>query len=151
MQINKTTIRIQASLNYQVSELAVEIENYTEEELAGYTQYLVETCSQTVKDLSATVGPTHTTNQQSQQKPVVQVQRQAVAQSPRVSPAVQNQGFSNRQQYQPAPASGPNVRFASEKQIQYLRSFGWQGNPQGLTWTDADTLLKQYKQANGIQ
>lgn len=145
MNITKTTIKVQASFNYQVASMEVEVEGYTEEELQGYTQYLVNSCSNTVKSISNAVGPTHT-GQPTQQKPAVQTQIQRpAAQAPYQPKSQYGAPQAPRAQYQPAPASGSNVRFASEKQIQYLRSFGWQGNAQGLTWSDADTLLKQYK------
>lgn len=143
MLVNKTTVKIQASYNYQVASLEVELEDYTNEELQEYTQYLVETCSNTVKNISAAVGPTHTDS-----KPVVktQIEKNSNYQQPNAqynrAPRVANTQYPT---YQPQPAQGPQVRFASEKQLQYLRSFGWNGNPQGLTWSDADMLLKQYK------
>ena len=72
MEISKTTIKVQCSLNYQVASMEAEIANFTNEELEGYTQYLVDTCTQTVKSISNAVGPTHTTQVAS--KPVVQTQ-----------------------------------------------------------------------------
>lgn len=146
MEISKTTIKVQCSLNYQVASMEAEISNYTEQELTGYTQYLVETCSQTVKNISASVGPTHP--QQTQQKPVVQTQVQNQYQAPRTPQPVQNQGFNPqpRQQYQ---SNQYQVKPVSEAQIKYLKGLGYNG-PMPQSWNEANQILQQLKAERGI-
>lgn len=141
MNITKTVIKVQASMNYQVASLEAEIENYTEEELQNYSQYLVDNCSKLVKNISNAVGPTHTTNAPAS-KPVVQTQVQRTPVQNSYQP-VQNQ--APRQPMYHAPAQGQQVKFASEKQIQYIRGLGYTGDTTGMTFADADRLLKQLK------
>ena len=138
MEITKTTIKVQCSLNYQVASIEAEIENYTEMELDAYIGHLVKKCSEIVKNVSNAVGETHTQNVQ--QKPVVQTQVQRPTQNNYNAPRTttyQNQGGFNAQQN--------NVRPASQKQLDYLRN-AFNYVPQGsLTFDEANNLLMQFK------
>lgn len=147
MQVLKTTIKVQASFNYQISSMEAEIADYTEEEFESYKRYLVDTCSRSVKELSNAIGPTHspTNTTPVQTRTTVQTQRvepakvAPVQQAPVQQAPVRTYPAANTQRTSQA------TRFASEKQIQYLHGLGYTGPTEGLTFADADIILKQLK------
>lgn len=92
MKTNKTTLKIQATFNYQVASMEVEIEDYTEQELAEYFEYLSDICSDKVKGISERIGSAHSTTE----KPKVQATRTPYYQ--------QNNQYNNN------PPANPNAR-----------------------------------------
>lgn len=146
MEILNQRINVKAVKAYQTVEMEMTVSNATNEEIAQVKAYLLNEAKIAVESLARDI------ESGSQPKPVAQIQtnrpvQQTQYQAPRVNQSVQNQGFNPqpRQQYQ---TNAP--RKASEKQINYLRSFGWNGDP-NISWDQANQLLQQYKQANGIQ
>lgn len=141
MIINQITITAEASKAYQKYCVALTAEDLQE----GDIEYLKNMAiAEAVKGIDELAGHIEV-------KPEIKVTQQPIQQrpqyqAPRVNQPVQNQGFAPqaRQQYSNAP------RRASEKQINYLRSFGWNGDP-NITWDQANQLLMQYKAQNGIQ
>ena len=136
-EIKEITVNCAVSKNYQKAEFSMTATVECDEDIAAVknmcTQHALELLETLpIKEEPKQVQPT------TQQKPNNQFQ------APRVQP-VQNQGYAPRQQYQ-----NNTPRMASEKQLNYLRSFGWNGNP-NITWDQANQLLQQYKAQNGIQ
>lgn len=144
MEILNQRINVKAVKAYQTVEMEMTVSNATNEEIAQVKAYLLNEAKVAVESLARDI------ESGSQAKPVAQIQssrpvQQNQYQAPRVNQPSQNQGYTPRQQYQnTAP------RAASEKQLNYLRSFGWNGDP-NISWDQANQLLQQYKLQNGIQ
>ena len=144
MEILNQRINVKAVKAYQTVEMEMTVSNATNEEIDQVKAYLLNEAKIAVESLARDI------ESGSQPKPVAQTQnnrpmQQPQYQAPRVNQQpVQNQGFNPRpQQYSNAP------RRASEKQINYLHSFGWNGDP-NITWNEANTILQQLKAERGI-
>ena len=139
MQINKTTIKVQCSYDFQVASMEAEIEDYTDEELDSYIQYLVDKCSETVKKTSAKVGPAHQQNK----TPVGTNHTNQALPTSRVMPQG-TQGYAKINRYQ-QPNQPNQIRMASEKQLDYLKN-AFRYIPSGpITFDEANRLLKEFR------
>ena len=143
MEILNQRINVKAVKAYQTVEMEMTVSNATNEEIAQVKAYLLNEAKIAVESLARDI------ESGSQPKPVAQNQtnrsvQQSQYQATRTPQPIQNQGFTPRpQQYSNAP------RRASEKQINYLHSFGWNGDP-NITWDQANQLLQQLKAERGI-
>jgi hypothetical protein len=128
-QLKEVTVTASVSKNYQKAEVTMTAEIEDQNDL--------ESLKQLVRDNALSLLDT---------LPVKEEKVEAPVQKPTyTAPKANNTG--NRT-YQPRPQQNnqpqSEVRMASEKQLAYLRSFGYSGDG-NLTFQQADTLLKQYK------
>ena len=150
MNITKTTLKLQASFNYQVASLEVEIENCTEVELDNYANYLSDICSNHVKMLSEKVGPTHTNQDQ---KPVVQTQRsyRTAPANPSQNPPRYGSAPKNERTPQHYPGSGRSTS-PSFAQINMLKKLGYSDEQLSvMTKYEATEIIRDYQVSTGYQ
>lgn len=136
MKITNTILTAQATQNYQVGKVEMEISDYTQEEFNQVKAFCINEAKKIVASLQE--APV-------KEEPKVEVQTQNV---PPRAPYVMN--FNNQQ-----PAATYNKTYqnagnsseagVSESQINFLKKLGYKGDFNNLTKQQASELIQQLK------
>lgn len=134
MKINNTTIKAQATQNYQVGSIEMEISDYTQEEFNQVKAFCINEAKRIVASLQE--APV-------KEEPKVEVQTQNV--QPRAPYAMnfnkQQPAATYNKTYQNA-GNSPEAG-VSESQVNFLKKLGYKGDF-NLTKQQASDLIKQY-------
>lgn len=125
MEIKSTVIKAQASLNYQVGAVEIEISNYTAEEFNQVENYVITKAKEICNKLAGA-------EVKEEPKVAVQTEYKRATFVPKAPLAAQNE---------------PNLgdARASQSQLDFLKKLGYKGDFNNLTKQQASELIQQLK------